>query len=77
MSSEELIDDFRNNPKSFLKKYGVDTSELTINLDSLPSREVMLSRLEYYMEYEEFGSPAKLAVPFVVFLVFLIPTPAL
>ena len=61
-------------PSPYLKRNGVDTSELKVpRKDEMPSKEVMLKRLEYYFGYEEFASPAKLAVPFIIFLVFLIP----
>lgn len=74
VSSDDIIDDFRKDPKQFLSKYGVDVSALNIpdNFE-VPPREVLEERFQQYFGYDEFGAPAMYAIPFVVFLVFLVP----
>jgi len=73
ISSEDILDDFRKDPKQFLAKYGVDVSALHIPKDfEVPPREVLEERFQKYFGYDEFAT-AKYAIPFIVFLIFLIP----
>lgn len=77
ISSEDILDDFRKDPKQFLVKYGVDVSALNLPENfEVPPKEVLEKRFQQYFGHDEFGAPAMYTIPFVVFLVFLIPTPA-
>lgn len=51
----------------------MDVSALHIPKNfEVPPREVLEERFQKYFGYDEFGT-AKYAVPFVVFLIFLVP----
>ncbi len=73
ISRDNLLNDFSKDPKSFLSKYGVDVNELNIPKDfKVPDRKVLEERFQQYFGYDEFAT-AKYAIPFVVFLIFLVP----
>ncbi len=73
ISNDDILDDFRKNPKQFLANHGVDVSALNIPKDfEVPPREVLEERFQKYFVYDEFAT-AMYAIPFIVFLIFLIP----
>jgi hypothetical protein len=73
--SKDILDEFSKDPKQFLANNGIDVSELNIPKDfKVPPREVLEERFQKYFDYDEFSN-TKHALVFIVFLIFLIPTP--